>query len=800
MAVTHAAILGIGGLLLAIPVVLHLLMQPRPRPLVFPALRFVEEIQRTSRRRLQLRHWVLLLLRCLVLAAVVAAFARPSTTSAAFGDWLQMGTGGLLSILCGLVFVYAVFFSRPANVPLALIVGAVLALLLAWTGVSAAAAFGKSSGHVLANRLAPIAAAVVVDSSPRMEYRHQNSTLLQRAREEGSWLIEQLPSESQVAVMQNNGQPPFFSIDVGAAQKRIKTLESSFAGVTIPETIESAVRFLRDSELQRKEIYVLSDLTRAGWTTAGNTLRQLLSGHPEISLYVIDVGVKEPTNLSLDQLELAGATVPRRGALTTTARLQAVGPGASIVARLVLEKPDPARPVLRDGKILVPEDHWVRPETVTVADNSSTLITMSLRDDFEPGVHHGWIELESSDSLDIDNRQYFTIEVAPAWRVLVVHPDNVGPGVLVDALLPIGNDGSGLYDVTVVSQEDFAEEFLEDYGAIFLLDPAPLSDAMWRILSDWVGGGGGLGIFPGQNAARGSEAEASFRSDAAASVLPGRLERVWRARRGPDGQSDLFLAPDTLTHPVLKEFRPYESLGIWQPFPIHLHWGVEKTGDATVEILARFSNGEPALLQRRLGQGQVICLTTPITEPANRRPEDPPLWNDLFNSARAEDWPAWLLVTSIARFLASGTRDRINLLAGQTAVLRNDRDTMPAEYRLFSPRDGEPIRVVASDNSVRYKFTDRPGTYRLKGQHDGPVLRGFSVNLPPGVTDLQRIDADQVANILGEDRYQLARRREELQRQQGTARLGLEFYPILALLMSLLLALELVMSNRFYRS
>ena len=73
----------------------------------------------------------------------------------------------------------------------------------------------------------------------------------------------------------------------------------------------------------------------------------------------------------------------------------------------------------------------------------------------------------------------------------------------------------------------------------------------------------------------------------------------------------------------------------------------------------------------------------------------------------------------------------MNLLTGQTAVLQNDRDAMPVEYRLFSPRDEEPLRVIASDNSVRYKFTDMPGTYRLKGQLNGPVTRGFSVNLAP---------------------------------------------------------------------
>ena len=53
---------------------------------------------------------------------------------------------------------------------------------------------------------------------------------------------------------------------------------------------------------------------------------------------------------------------------------------------------------------------------------------------------------------------------------------------------------------------------------------------------------------------------------------------------------------------------------------------------------------------------------------------------------------------------------------------------------------------------------------------------------------MQRVDDSEIETMLGKGRYQLARQRDELQRQQGKTRLGQEFYPILALLMSLLLA------------
>ncbi|MCP4079746.1 MAG: hypothetical protein GY743_05820, partial [Planctomycetaceae bacterium] len=134
MAVAHMLILGLGGLLVLVPIVLHLLMRPKPKVIKFPALRFVKEMHSSNQRSLNLRHWLLLLLRCLVLLAVAAAFAKPSTVSSAFGNWLGVGVGGLLCLLVIPILIYALVWSKPANLPLSIIAGAILALLITYTG------------------------------------------------------------------------------------------------------------------------------------------------------------------------------------------------------------------------------------------------------------------------------------------------------------------------------------------------------------------------------------------------------------------------------------------------------------------------------------------------------------------------------------------------------------------------------------------------------------------------------------------------------------------------------------------
>ncbi len=806
MAWAHWLVLGFGGLLVAIPVVLHLMMRPKPKILTFPAVRFLQQMERSSKRSLQLRHWLLLLLRCLLLLAVAAAFARPSASTAAFGNWLGFGGGATLSVLTGLFLAWILFLRRPVNIPLAGIVTAIFLILLSWTGYSGISALGKESPPLLGNRLAPVAAMVIVDSSPRMEYRFDNRTLLQRAREEGASIISQLPSESRVGVVQNNGQPPFFSADAGAARKRMDTLETCYACTSLPEAIESAARFLRDVPLERKELYVISDLTRSGWAASSDSLKKFLDERPDFHLYLLDVGIAEPSNISLDELSLSSSSLPENGTLTLNATLRAVGKGGDLRVCAYLEKPDPSRPVRRDGKNLYPEEFWTNPVNATVVDNGTVQVTINMKGPWPTGIHHGWLELESGDSLGVDNRQYFTVEVSPAWKALVAYPDGVDPGNLVYSLDTGDELSEKLYEVTAISQRDISHYSLDDFAAVFLLDPQPVSESTWRILNQYVTNGGGLALFLGRNAAAGANespassglADNSFRTADAISVLPGPLERTWRAPTGP-GRRGVTLSIDQTSHPITTPFRSWQSLGIWQPFPVFYHWELDISSDPRTQVILRYSNGLPAVIEREIGEGKVVCMTTPISEPSSGAIDAPRPWNALFDSSRGDEWPAWLLVRTVAQYLASGSRDRLNLTAGQTASLHNDRDLMPLEYRLFTPRDEEPQRLMASDNNVRYRFTDMPGIYRLKGQLAGPVTRGFSVNLAPGATDLQRLTEPELVAIVGEKNFRPARERDELREQQGTARVGQEFYPVLALGMCLILALELIMSNRFYK-
>ena len=80
MTFVHPLLLS-GLLLIGVPILLHLIMQQKPKHLPFPAFRFLLQRHRSNQRTLRLRHLILLALRMLILAAICLALARPKLFS-----------------------------------------------------------------------------------------------------------------------------------------------------------------------------------------------------------------------------------------------------------------------------------------------------------------------------------------------------------------------------------------------------------------------------------------------------------------------------------------------------------------------------------------------------------------------------------------------------------------------------------------------------------------------------------------------------------------------------------------------
>jgi hypothetical protein len=765
-----------GGLLMAIPVVLHLIMRQQPKHFVFPAVRFIKERRESNVRRLNLRHWLLLALRCAAVGIAALALARPSVASAMVGNYLALT---LLSLaLAATIALLAVALARKLS---QLLVGGlgIVATLLGIACLVAGYRALVSGKPVLGDQEAPVAAVVAIDTSPRMEYRHDNHPRLQVAQETALWVVRQLPADSEVAVVDSRSGTPAFAVDRSAAEKGIERLRPTGTPRTLVDMLQASIRLAKENPRPRKEVYLFTDMTAVAWKSPGQSdLQKLLADDSDVLVYVIDVGVDKPRNFSLGTLQLSSEFLPQSGQLTVEAEVRALGEGGERTVVLQLEEPDPTLPILRAGKAVLPKAVRRGVQTAKLEPGGSAKVRFVIRG-LTTGVHQGQLRLLGEDGLALDDVRYFAVEVQEAFPVLIVAP----PGVKADQQArALAGNPKARFECDVISQEELPNKTLADYRAVCLLDPTPIAPPEWERLADFAAEGGGVAVVLGHNA----QPLKSFQDPTAIKLLGGKLTRQTRSG------GDLYLAPVSFDHPLLAEFRSLGTNVPWDHFPIFYHWNLDDLAPTARTIIA-YGNNKPALVENSLGRGRVLTLTTPLTD---IRPRGRAKWNDLW--AGDDAWPAFMLWNEMLLQLVGTSQSRLNYTSGETAVLDSDPETYPQRYQLFTPLD-EPQYVLARDGRLAVRFTDNPGAYRLRGQKDGPLVRGFAVNLNADTTDLTPMPRERLDEILGPARYQFASDREDINRAVGNDRVGSEFYSLLVGLLALTLALEHTLANRFYK-
>jgi len=782
-----------GSLLVAAPIALHLALRQKPRQLVFPAIMFLKKKREQNRRQLRLKHWLLLALRCLAIIALVLALAGPSAASAVFGDWVTAGLLLALSAIAGVVAL-ALFFAPHMRL-WAIAAAAVAVLLLIGGGTYAGFAITGAPSQMLSPQEAPVAAAIVIDTSPRMRYRAANETRLEKAQGLAGWLLKELPDDSDVAIVSADGLPPVFAADIGAATATIESLTADATAVPLPRRVIEALDLLADRDLPRKELYIVTDLTAPSWPVEeAETLQKRVAAEPQLNVQVIDVGVEHPQNFALGNIVLASSSVPQSGELKLEIPLTCVGAGGEREVALWIEEPSEEGPLIVDDRLVTPEEKQRGRREVTLGQNGGERVRFEVRLT-QAGIRHGRVTLGpvvgaagvAADQLDIDDTRFFTVHVRPAWPVLLAGGKNANTAFVRDSLAPpaFRQSGRAAFDVTTGSLQDVAEADLSRYLAVALLDPGPLPESTWKKLAKYAEGGGAVLIALGRNADA-----ASFSNEASQELLPGTLSYQWPRRRESPGT---FVAPQSYQHPILRPLFPVRSSVPWRRFPVDRHWLLTDLSP-NAAIVTRFANGLPAIVERTIGFGKVVVWTTPLSDAANR--EDRP-WNLL---PTAEDaWPFVISTHEAFRYLVAAGQAERNYLAGQPATLLRRRESDPLRYVLFTPGGGLQ-EVQAQGMRIRVPFTSQLGHYRLKPVEGGPAfLKGFSVNLPAAASDLTRIDRKWLNRFLGDDAYRLARRREEIRRDVGEARRGREFFPFLAMALAGIMAAEYVLANRFYR-
>ncbi len=620
------------------------------------------------------------------------------------------------------------------------------------------------SASFLPDEAAPVAAALVFDTGSNMAYRHRNQTRLQAAQEIGAKLLEEFTSASEVWVLDSRPATAIYPLDPRSASNRVERLETAAAVDPLPQVLHQAIQALAGSDLEFKELYVFTDLAQRQWQPeTAAAWKQAAAVIPGLRLYIIDVGRPDPVNTTLGDLELSDQVAVRGTPLRIAASLTQQGEAEERIVELFFET--------SQGEM------EKRGEQIIASDVEGPTVLEFQLSGLPLGRRGGYLKLAGNDALPADNRRFFTVEVREKWQVLILSDDSA-------SLVRTAIEARGQATCEVRKVSELTEIALEDYGQVLLLNPATLPPGGWPLLYDYVVAGGGLLVGLGPAAKLEDLNQPSARR-----LLPASVEQ--RARE-PDGT---VFTPKNLQYPIFADFRILESQVPWNDFPIWKYW---RLGDLTrgTDVLATTSRGDPLLMERPVGRGRVLCLTTPL----NEKRIDRFSWNVLLTGTGAQPpWPGFMLTNLAVMYLSGSAETRLNYFVGETAVLPQD-DFPGAELVTVVTPPGEVIRLVTDVTSESLLFSNTlwPGGYQVRA--GGAESRQFSVNLPAVATDLNRISKEALEALMEGLAVTLVASGSDVERSLEAGRRGQELFPYLMLLVVLALIAEQWLANRHYGS
>lgn len=735
-----------------VPVLLHLIMRGKPKRIEFPALMFVKRHLQTQQRQYRLKHLILLMLRIAVLVFFGFALARPVLK---FADWLP-----------GPLTARNVSADRSGG-------------------------FVGSLAASLGSRDAPVAAALVIDSSLRMEYVAENRSRFDAAKEFAQWILTQIPENSEIAVLSSESESAVFQVDRLAAGERIERLRITPLARSIADTAIDALALLNESQNEQRELYILTDLSQPAWPgDREKPIRQFVDemksntslfggSAKELGVFVIDVGSEESVNSVISKISLSPETIAAGAPIQLDLELSHTGTATSKTVELLLLGQNPENPT---------EETLRTSKTADFSDGTSKRRLSFSLSGLAPGLHQGRVRFTVPDALSADDEAWFTISTEPPWKILLLARPPVREASLYlrHALETVPFDVETL-PLTELSRMTAKE--LQQFQAVMLLDPSAMTPSLWKRLADYASEGGGVGVFLGP----GATSTESFSDPTALEILGAKPIR--QARR-PDG--DLWIVPNDRNSPIFLPFRQFSEFGELGSFPweaqqVFRYWELTDLSEQ-VEVAASFTDGRPAILVRMLGRGHVVTVATPASETA----ETVQPWNYLTHNEAS--WMFVLLAEGIAKYMIGLGDRRFNFEMGEQIVVRPNVAQFPATCLLGTP-SGESVRLTP--DTVRREIVvpaaAEPGNYRIRsGGSQESLDTGFSVNRLADATFLQRIDRTRLDSFFGENNYRLAKTPREVEIWIARRRVGQELYAAILLVLAFLFAGEYVFSNRFY--
>ena len=439
---------------------------------------------------------------------------------------------------------------------------------------------------------------IVLDNSYSMAYQDVNGIRFDKAKNLATDIIDTLRHGDRAALILMSDIPkPIFrhlTPDIESVTEAINAAETSYRTTNVHPSLELAHEILGKSEKNReqsslllKEIYLISDFARNGWEDWNR-----VSNRSGARISLIPVAAGEAHNISIKEIrpshQLIGVDLPFQLNVTTVNHSGA--PSNQNILDLFV-----------GGE---------KQKTVSLSAAANESLNTALTYNFStPGTHIGYFTL-TDDRLSIDNRRYFAVDALGEVRVLCV-------GEQTEYLTLALNPQADSRQLSAVSrqQRDFLtdrgqltvsnamilptrctpDEFetfpLEDYDVIVLADVPTLSRGMRAQLQAFIRQGKSIIAF------------VSAHSDPASYNQP---QNAWLPAQL--GHPLTWVPPQRVrayqeTHPI---FDIFPSEGFSMQYAPQFYQGVALQPSSESNVIARFGDDTPFLVERRQGTSAVL--------------------------------------------------------------------------------------------------------------------------------------------------------------------------------------------------
>lgn len=747
----------------AAPILIHLLARRRFKRIRWAAMDFLIDAERRNRRRVRLEELILLALRCLAVLFVGLMVARPF-----------LSAGGIAS---------------------------------AWGG-------SRRTERIL-----------VLDDSFSMGYESADGTPFSRAKSAVRRLVESFrrdtPDDAVTILRMSAPTSPVVAgayLDPERVEEtlaRVEALSPSQQSIELGDVFKGLAEVLsRDAGTVNAAVYVISDFQRRDWapreSSSGTVtdgamtapLRAWAGKDRGLRMLLINVGQADAANLAVVGLGLqggqpvAGTTASVRATIANFARRPAENLQLSLVA-----------------------GH--RPQTAKTLPSLGEFQQASLDVEAEflrAGDESVRVEIPR-DALPIDNVRYAAVDVVSAIRVLVVngepsadeYEDEVA--LLRTALRPEGEVFSG-QEVVVADEAGLETANLSGYHAVILANVYRVSAPAVEALERFVGGGGGLMVFLGDQIDASSYNAEMFRGGDG--VLPAEMGDVIR----PTEPSHLVMT-DRL-HPAMRAMGGADDpLGIGQ-IPFYAYYACTPMADSATEsgvsgrderephfeisnlrseisnqsvgdahpaaggarVVARFGDADehPAVIECAFGAGRVLLIATSADKEWNAWP----------------DHPTYLpIMTELLRHVSRGGGGEVDRWVGSHIEFPLDPALFESDVIVRAPGyPNEPEATVTAVSAagggglqIRWEHAGSAGVYQfaLRRRDGGETIRLAAVNVDPTESDLTMAADELLGRTMGGVPFEYVRVLDQLAGAAGEAKTEL-WTPFLLAAMAALMA------------